>query len=179
MTATDVFSSRRDAGTGLGHKRQTAFTFAGMSSSALFFLFRSVLGMMFIMSGLGLWFLPGGVDVPEVRVMQMGVTAFFLLIGYALLRGNPPAQRPELHIDLIRRSVEIGIRDMTGGVVSMARYQMEELSDIAVIGTQVLATDISGNEVISLDLEDNKAAQTLCEFLKALPPLGRTQNVFA
>ena len=61
----------------------------------------------------------------------------------------------------------------------MARYQMDELSDIAVIGTQVLATDISGNEVISLDLEDNKAAQTLCEFLKALPPLGRTQNVFA
>jgi len=113
MTATDVFSSRRDAGTGLGHKRQTAFTFAGTSSSALFFLFRSVLGMMFIMSGLGLWFLPGGVDVPEVRVMQMGVTAFFLLIGCALLRGNPPVQPPELHIDLIRRSVEIGIRDMT------------------------------------------------------------------
>jgi len=56
---------------------------------------------------------------------------------------------------------------------------MDELSDIAVIGTQVLATDISGNEVISLDLEDNKAAQTLCEFLKDLPPLGRTQNVFA
>lgn len=179
MSATDVFSSRRDAGTGLGPKRNTVFTFSGSSSSTLFFLFRSVLGIMFFMAGVGLWFLPGGVEAPEVRIMQLGVTAFFILIGYALLRGNPPAQRPELHIDLISRTVGLSIRDMTGASVSVARFHMDELSDIAVIGTKVVASDISGNEVITLDLEDNKAATNLRGFLEDLPPLGRGTRFFA
>lgn len=178
MTATDIFNARRDAGTGFGKKADNVFSITGTSGSALFFLFRMVLGMMFFICGIGLWLLPGSTDVPEVRVMQMGVTAFFLMIGYALFRGAPPARQPELHIDLIRRSVEIGVRDVTGANVSMARYHLDELSDIAVIGTTVVATDNMGGEVIHLDLEDNKAAGKLREFLTAVPTSGGTANVF-
>lgn len=178
MAATDIFSARRDAGTGLGREKGKEFSISGTSASTIFVLFRSVLGMMFFLCGIGLWLLPGSTDVPEVRIMQMGVTAFFLMIGYALFRGSAPAHRPELHIDLVSRTVELGVRDVSGAAISMARYHLDELSDIAVIGTTVVASDNMGNEVINLDLEDKNAAVELRDFLIELPPLGKKANVF-
>lgn len=178
MAATDIFNTRRDAGTGLGHQKEKEFFISGSSVSSAFVLFRSVLGMMFFLCGFGLWLLPGSTDIPEVRIMQMGVTAFFLMIGYALFRGTAPAHRPELHIDLVSRTVELGVRDVSGASISMARYHLDELSDIAVIGTTVVAADTMGNEVINLDLEDKNAAHELRDFLIELPPLGRKANFF-
>ncbi|MDP7151337.1 MAG: hypothetical protein QGI08_14405 [Paracoccaceae bacterium] len=178
MAATDIFTMRRDAGTGLGHGQDREFFVSGASASSIFVLFRSVLGMMFFATGLGLWLLPGSTDIPEVRIMQMGVTAFFVMIGYALFRGSAPARRPELHIDLVRRSVELSVRDVSGAAISMARYHLDELSDIAVIGTTVVASDTVGNEVINLDLEDKTAALELRDFLIELPPLGKKANLF-
>ena len=62
--------------------------------------------------------------------------------------------------------------------VSIARYQMDELSDIAVLSTTVVATDLAGNRVISLNLESKKAASELRDFLTDMPPLSNRNNVF-
>jgi len=178
MTATDFFHARRDAGTGLGPKRETLHTFSGTNVNSVFFLFRSVLGMMFFLGAIGMWVLPGALLVPELRMMQITVTGLFLALGFVLFRGSPPSQRPELHIDMVRRTVELGVRDLTGGTVSIARYQLDELSDIAVLSTTVVATDLSGNRVITLDLESRTAATELRDFLSDMPPLSNPSNVF-
>lgn len=178
MAATDFFNVRRDAGTGLGPKRDTIHTFSGTSVDAVYYLFKSVLGMMFFLAGVGIWLLPGAMDAPETRAMQLAVTVLFVGLGYVLFRGGPPKQHPELHIDMVRRTVELGVKDLTGGSVSIARYQMDELSDIAVLGTTVVATDLGGNRVISLDLENKSAAAELRDFLIDLPPLSNRNNVF-
>lgn len=178
MAATDFFNARRDAGTGLGPKRATIHTFSGTNVNSLFFLFKSVLGMMFFLAGIGMWLLPGALMVPELRTMQITVTGLFLALGFVLFRGTPPNQRPELHIDMVRRTVEMGVRDLTGGTVSIARYQLDVLSDLAVLSTTVVATDLSGNRVITLDLESKSAATELRDFLMDMPPLSNPNNVF-
>ena len=178
MASTDFFSVRRDAGTGLGPRRDSIHSFSGTSVSSVFYLFKSVLGMMFFLAGVGMWVLPGALDVPELRVMQLTITALFMALGFVLFRGSPTSQRPELNIDIVRRTVELGVRDLTGESLSIARYQMDELSDIAVLGTTVVATDLGGNRVISLDLENKVAATKLREFLVDMPPLSNRNNVF-
>jgi len=55
---------------------------------------------------------------------------------------------------------------------------MDELSDIAVLSTTVVATDLAGNRVISLNLESKKAASELRDFLTDMPPLSNRNNVF-
>ena len=178
MAATDFFGSRRDAGTGLGPRRNSIHTFKGASFDSVVVLFKSVLGMMFFIAAIGMWMLPGALAVPEVRYMQFLVTGLFLALGVILFHGNAPAQKPELHIDMKRRTVELGVSDSAGLNVSIARYQMDELSDIAVLGTTVVATDLSGNKVISLDLDSKKAAGELRDFLVDMPPLSNPTNVF-
>jgi len=174
MAATDFFGSRE----GLGRRRSSVRTFTGASFDAVIVLFKSVLGMMFFFAAIAIWFLPGSLAVPEVLYMQLVVTGLFLALGFVLFRGNASAQKPELHIDLQRRTVELGVSDTAGMNVSIARYQMDELSDIAVLGTTVVATDLSGNKVISLDLDSKKAAAELRDFLTEMPPLSNTNNVF-
>jgi len=49
-----------------------------------------------------------------VRFMQIAVTGLFLALGVTLFRGNPPAKKPEIHIDIVRRTVELGVSDATG-----------------------------------------------------------------
>ena len=178
MAATDFFGSRRDAGTGLGPRRESIHTFTGASVDSVFFLFKSVLGMMFCLAAIAMWLIPGALDMPEVRFMQFTVTGLFLALGVILFRGNPPGQKPELNIDLVRRTIELGVKDMTGMNVTIARYQMDELSDIAVLGTTVVATDLSGNRVISLDLDSKSASTELRDFLEEMPPLSNPNNVF-
>lgn len=178
MAATDFFGTRNDAGTGLGHRRNSVHTFKGASIDSIVMLFKSVLGMMFFIAAIGMWFMPGALAVPEVRYMQIVVTGLFLALGVVLFRGNQASQQPEIHIDLVRRTIELGVSDTVGMSVSIARYQMDELSDIAVLGTTVVATDLSGNRVISLDLDSKKAAGELRDFLIDMPPLSNTNNVF-
>lgn len=184
MTATDHISGvRRSHGkaTSLSKAtRDTIHSFTGSGRSNLFYLMRSCLGVMFFAAGAGLWLLPGSTDVPEVRIMQMGLTALFLTIGYALFQGTPPAHRPELHIDLMRRCIHLAVRDMTGARVTLAVYQLDELSDMAVIGTRFVASDHNGAEVVNIELHDAQIANALRDFLREMPALYRRPgNLFA
>ena len=184
MTATDYISDVRRShrkGPSLSQAaRSTIHSFTGSGRSNLFYLMRSTLGIMFFAAGAGLWLLPGATDVPEVRIMQMGLTALFLTIGYALFQGTPPANRPELHIDLMRRCIHLAVRDMTGARVTLAVYQLDELSDMAVIGTRFVASDHGGVEVVNIELHDAKIANALRDFLQDMPPLYRRHsNLFA
>ena len=178
MAATDFFGTRKNGVGGLRSRRDSIHTFKGASIDSVVLLFKSVLGMMFFIAAVGLWLVPGALAVPEAMLMQFAVTGLFLTLGVVLFRGSSAAQKPELHIDLVRRTVELGVSDSAGLNVSIARYQMDELSDIAVLGTTVVATDLAGNRVISLDLDSKKAATELREFLIEMPPLSNTTNVF-
>lgn len=179
MAATDFFNSRRRSGLDFGRRSAKVHTFTGTSMNAVFFLFKSVLGMMFFVAAIGMWFLPGALDNPDMQVMQMVMTILFLALGFVLFRGQTPQQAPELHINLGRRTVEVGVQDLTGTPLTIASYSMDELSDLAVLGTTVVATDLSGNRVINLDLANRRAAGELRDFLTDMPALGNRSNVFA
>ena len=76
------------------------------------------------------------------------------------------------------RTVALAVQDITGTPLTIASYQMDELSDLAVLGNTVVATDLSGNRVVNLDLGNKKAANELREFLTHMPPLASSSNVF-
>lgn len=178
MAATDFFNSRRRSGLDLGRRTDAIHTFSGTSMNAVFFLFKSVLGMMFFVAAIGMWFLPGAMSNPDMQVMQMVMTILFLALGFVLFRGQSPQQAPELHINLGRRTVEVAVQDLTGTPLTIASYQMDELSDLAVLGTTVVATDLGGNRVINLDLANRRAANELRDFLTDHPLLATRANVF-
>lgn len=178
MAATDFFNSRREGGLNLGRKRSAIHVFSGSSADGVIYLFKSVLGMMFFVSAIGMWFLPGALDNPDIQVMQMIMTILFLALGFVLFRGQAPQRAPELHIDMGNRTVALAVQDITGTPLTIASYQMDELSDLAVLGNTVVATDLSGNRVVNLDLGNKKAANELREFLTDMPPLASRSNVF-
>jgi len=182
MTAVAyLFGNKRRKALDFGERRQSSVhVFSAATRNAVFYVTRSVLGIVFFACGAGIWALPGGAEAPEVRIMQIGLTALFMVIGYALFHGSQPSQKPELHVDLMRRCIRLAVRDLAGGSVTIAKYHLDELSNMAVIGNTFVAADLDGAEVVNLDLHDKDVANQLRDFLMDMPPLyRRTPNVFA
>lgn len=123
-------------------------------------LFRGA-GIALILIASGMWFLPGSLMAPDLVVMKLIASLFFMLCGLALLMLHHKDNRPDAYFDPIRRELRVLQKNQRGRPQTVLRRSYESLGSVRFHDRLVELYDVDGSLLIRLPISDPEIRHSL------------------
>jgi len=118
-------------------------------------------GTVLVLSGPGLWLLPGATADPALMLYKLGASVFFIFCGAALILRNKTLAQPEIYFDPIRREMRILHKTDRGRPVTVLRRSYDTLGAAKITGGQLEIWDMDGSILLNIPLADASAGDAL------------------
>ncbi|MVO14765.1 hypothetical protein [Parasedimentitalea huanghaiensis] len=130
-----------------------------------------VLGAAMVLSSTGMWLMPGAAYDPEMALIKIGVSIFFLFAGIALMMINDPDSHPDAYFDPIRRELRVLQRSNKGRPRTVLRRGYDSLGSVRFKDRSVELFEIDGSLLIRLPINVGTTRQLLRDQLSGVVPI--------
>ena len=130
-----------------------------------------IVGAAMVLSSTGIWLLPSAPYDPEMALIKIGISVFFLFAGIALMMVNNPDTHPDAYFDPIRRELRVLQRTGNGRPRTVLRRGYDTLGSVRFKGRSVELFEIDGSLLIRLPLNLGSTRQLLREQLSGVVPI--------
>ena len=122
-----------------------------------------VVGAAMVLSSTGIWLMPGAAYDPEMALIKIGISVFFLFAGMALMMINDPDGHPDAYFDPIRRELRVLQRSGKGRPRTVLRRGYDSLGSVRFKDRSVELFEIDGTLLIRLPINLGSTRQLLRE----------------
>ncbi len=88
------------------------------------------MGSILLLAAAGLWLLPNASQGSDIMVMKLGITVLFLMVGAVLVWSARKGFNDELQVDLVRKELRMGQRNMAGDCRLVAMLDFSEVGSV-------------------------------------------------
>ena len=120
-----------------------------------------IVGTALILTAPLMWVLPGNTTAPDILLMKLGVSLFFLLCGLALLMRNHVDALPKAYFDPIRRELRVLQKNDRGRPQTIMRRSYGSLGGSRITSRTIELWDVDGSVLMRLPVEDPAVRQAL------------------
>jgi hypothetical protein len=124
-----------------------------------------IVGAAMVLSSTGVWLVPGMAYGPEMGLIKVGISVFFLFAGIALMMVNDPDSHPDAYFDPIRRELRVLQRNGQGRPRTVLRRGYDSLGSVRFKDRSVELFEIDGSLLIRLPLNLGSTRKLLREQL--------------
>lgn len=124
-----------------------------------------VVGASLVLSSTLLWVLPGAVQDPQMTLVKIGVSVFFLLIGILVMTAAEQGEQPDAHFDPIRRELRVLKRDAKGRPRTVLRRSYDSIGCVRFKERTLELYEQDGSLLIQLPMENRQVRQRLVQQL--------------
>lgn len=118
-------------------------------------------GVVLILMAAVLWVLPGGKMPVDDAVLRLGVSAFFLICGVAIVTLGHADCSPEAYFDPARQELRVLQRGKNGRPHVVLRRSYDALGSVHFQGSSVELRDLDGSLLMRLSVQDRDVQQAL------------------
>jgi len=119
-----------------------------------------IVGTALILTAPLMWVLPGFSTAPDILLMKLGVS-FFFLCGLALLMRNHVDTLPKAYFDPIRRELRVLQKNDRGRPQTIMRRSHDSLGGARITSRAIELWDVDGSVLMRLPVEDPDVRQAL------------------
>ena len=130
-----------------------------------------VLGAAMVLSSTGIWLMPSAAYDPELVLIKIGISVFFLFAGITLMMVNDPDSHPDAYFDPIRRELRVLQRTSKGRPRTVLRRGYDSLGSVRFKDRSVELFEIDGSLLIRLPISLGSTRQLLREQLSGVVPI--------
>lgn len=129
------------------------------------------LGVVLIFAASAMWFLPGSRMEPDLILLKLGASLFFLFCGLALVMIHHEENAPAVCFDPIRRELRVLATAANGTQHVVMRRGYESLGQVKFHKSRVELFDFDGKLLLSLRVPDPARRAALQAQLRQLVPI--------
>ncbi|MCI2398650.1 hypothetical protein [Aliiroseovarius subalbicans] len=93
-------------------------------------LVSKIIGIGFLLATIGMWFLPSSQAGADVAVMKLGLMVLFMMMGAILVWNARKGFIQELQVDLVRRELRVGQRNLQGDYRLSTQLEFHEIGSV-------------------------------------------------
>ena len=120
-----------------------------------------IVGTALILTAPLMWVLPENTTAPDILLMKLGVSLFFLLCGLALLMRNHVDALPKAYFDPIRRELRILRKGADGTPRVVMRRSYQSLGGVRLSARSIAVLDADGSTLMELPIDSNETRMRL------------------